>query len=122
MTDIAEKLQAAMQEKGLSYGELSEYTGIPKSAVFRYVRGETDKIPLDRIQRMAAALGVSAAYLMGWEPEEAMEKITPPPPTPQQLRDEALLEMLHQLSPAQQDLILAQLQGAVHSQRGQGYL
>lgn len=120
MTEIAEKLQTAMRDKEMSYGELADLSHIPKSAVFRYVTGETEKIPLDRIERMALALGVSAAYLMGWEPEETMKQITPP--TAQQQREALFLELLRQLSPQQQEMILAQLQGIVHIPKGQGYL
>jgi len=42
-------------------------TGIPKSAIQRYATGETEKIPLDRLELLAQALGISSAYLMGWE-------------------------------------------------------
>ena len=119
MTEIAEKLRTAMRDKEMSYGELADLSNIPKSAVFRYVTGETEKIPLDRIERMAAALGVSAAYLMGWEPEEAMQKMSP---SPQQQREALFLELLRKLSPQQQELILAQLQGIVHIPTGQGFL
>ena len=112
MTEIAERMQAVMQEKEMSYGELADLSNIPKSAVFRYVTGETEKIPLDRIQRIAAALGVSAAYLMGWEPEEAMKRMTV------SVSEERLLESIRQLSPSQQDTLLALLEGAVQNLKG----
>lgn len=112
MTEIAERMQDAMREKGLSYGELADLSNIPKSAVFRYVTGETEKIPLDRIERIAAALGVSAAFLMGWEPEEAMKKMTV------SASEEKLLNGLRQLTPAQQETLLALLEGAVQNLKG----
>lgn len=66
MSDIAKRILDLMQTQGLSYAELSQKTGIPKSALQRYATGNTSKIPMDRIENIAAALGVSAAYLMGW--------------------------------------------------------
>ena len=63
---FSEKIAAAMQDKSISIRELSEKTGIPKSAVQRYISGETDKIPIDRVKLMAEALGIDPAYIMGW--------------------------------------------------------
>lgn len=70
------RLQNAMKTSGLSYGEISSITGIPKSAVHRYISGDTPKIPLDRLEKISNAMGVSAAWIMGWEDEN---KKTPSP-------------------------------------------
>ncbi|MBQ7037746.1 MAG: helix-turn-helix transcriptional regulator [Clostridia bacterium] len=66
---ICNRILQAINAKEISYGELSKATGIPKSALQRYATGETRKIPLDRIQLIAQATGVSAAWIMGWENE-----------------------------------------------------
>lgn len=66
---ICARILQAINGKDISYGELSKATGIPKSALQRYATGETKKIPLDRIQLIARATGVSAAWIMGWENE-----------------------------------------------------
>ena len=69
MSDIAKRILDLMQTQGLSYAELSQKTGIPKSALQRYATGNTSKIPMDRIENIAAALGVSAAWvgqMVGW--------------------------------------------------------
>lgn len=71
MNDISKRLLSEIQKTGMSYRELSEKTGLPKSAIQRYAVGETDKIPIDRLELIARALGTSAAYLMGWESEPA---------------------------------------------------
>lgn len=70
MSEISERLLAAITEKNYSYGELSGLTGIPKSAIQRYATGETEKIPMDRLALLASALGVSDRYLMGWESKD----------------------------------------------------
>ena len=64
---FSEKLAAAMHEKNISIRELSEKTGIPKSAIQRYTSGDTEKIPIDRMKLMAEALGIDPAYIMGWQ-------------------------------------------------------
>lgn len=71
MSTVSERLLCAIKEKDVSYGELSIATHIPKSAIQRYATGETEKIPIDRLEQLAKALGVSAAYLLGWEEAEA---------------------------------------------------
>lgn len=67
MNSLANRIYNAIQSSGLSYGELSNITKIPKSALQRYATGETEKCPLSRLEAIAQATGVSPAYLMGWE-------------------------------------------------------
>lgn len=67
MERIADRLMAAMKAANVTYVELAERTGISKSALQRYATGETEKIPLDRLEAMATALDVSAAHLLGWD-------------------------------------------------------
>ena len=67
MNEIAERLLDLINRNNATYGELSKQTGIPKSAIQRYATGETEKIPITRIELLAKALHSSAAYLMGWE-------------------------------------------------------
>ncbi len=66
---IGERMAQAMADRGISYGELSRATGIPKSALQRYATGETAKVPTDRVESIAAGLGMTTARLMGWEEE-----------------------------------------------------
>lgn len=70
MSEISKRLLNLIEENDISYGELSKETNIPKSALQRYATGETEKIPITRIQLLANALHTSAAYIMGWEDEE----------------------------------------------------
>lgn len=74
---ISERLNLAIQQSGRSYRDLSIMSGVPKSAIQRYASGGTDKIPIDRLNALANALGVDAAYLMGWD---GAPDVTPPAP------------------------------------------
>lgn len=67
MSDISKRILDTLNLKDVSYGELSERTGIPKSALQRYATGQTEKIPIDRLQKIAKAIGVTTQFLMGWE-------------------------------------------------------
>jgi len=70
---FSEKLAQAMKDKDMSTRRLSELTGIPKSAIQRYTSGETEKIPIDRMIRMAEAMGIDPAYVMGWASDSMVE-------------------------------------------------
>lgn len=73
MSDVSDKILRLIESQGVSYGTLSEMTGIPKSALQRYATGETVKIPMPRISAIANALGTTAEYLLGWDEQKNQE-------------------------------------------------
>lgn len=77
MSDISKRILDIILAKEISYGELADRTGIPKSALQRYATGETEKIPIDRLQIIAKAIGTTTAYLMGWEDQKPHIPDTP---------------------------------------------
>lgn len=52
MSEISKRLLQLIEDNDISYGELSKKTNIPKSALQRYATGETEKIPITRIEVM----------------------------------------------------------------------
>lgn len=78
MSDISQRLYELITNNNISYGELSKLTGIPKSALQRYATGETEKIPISRIEIMAKALHTTAAFIMGWESNDYNSKLKAP--------------------------------------------
>lgn len=66
MSDISARIAKELANKGYTYRELSEITGIPKSALQRYVTGATEKVPIPRIKAIADALETTPEYLVGW--------------------------------------------------------
>lgn len=67
MSTVTERILLLMEKHHMSYGTLAEATGISKSTLQRYATGVTDKIPFERIVKIASALGVSPAYLADGE-------------------------------------------------------
>lgn len=67
MNVISERILGLMKNRDMSYGELSNLTGIPKSALQRYATGQTEKIPLNRIEDIARALRTTPEFLLGWD-------------------------------------------------------
>ena len=63
---ISNRLMKALSMKNIKPIELSELTGIPKSSISQYVSGYA-KPKADRIYLMSKALGVSEAWLLGYD-------------------------------------------------------
>lgn len=70
MKNISQRILTLITEQKITYAELSKKTKMPASALQRYAVGDTSKIPLDRIVSIAAALGTTPEYLMGWDSDE----------------------------------------------------
>ena len=79
MSDISKRILETITRKDISYGDLANKTGIPKSALQRYATGQTEKIPIDRLEKIANAIGVTTSFLMGWDStnEVSAKKVIP---------------------------------------------
>ena len=74
---FCDRLNSIMETKNISNAELCELTGIPKSAMSQY-RSGAFKPKADRIYLLSKALGVSEAWLMGYDvPMEKISNLAP---------------------------------------------
>ena len=73
MKNIQTDLLSAFESSGLTYDELAKRTNLPKSALYRYLNGDTEKIPIDRFQAVCHELHVDAGILLGWKEEPPEE-------------------------------------------------
>ncbi len=103
MSDLSNRLKAAIKASGLSQRELEGKTGIPHSAIQRYAAGTTDRIPISRIVVLAKALDTTAEDLLGWT-NSATD------------RAEQFVELFAQLTDEQQNLIISQIKGILSNQ------
>ena len=67
MKNIQKDLLAAFEQSGLTYDDLAKRTNLPKSALYRYLNGDTEKIPIDRFQAICSELHVDASSILGWK-------------------------------------------------------
>lgn len=71
---MASRIEQAIKDAGFSYQELANKTNLSKSSLQRYASGVTTKVPVEAVEKIADACGVSAEYLFGWDaPEEWFE-------------------------------------------------
>lgn len=114
MNETSKKILDIITEKGISYGELSEKTKIPKSALQRYATGQTEKIPVDRLKLIAVAIGTTPEYLMGWDDAEH-NKNASPTELPLSEGEKRLLELFNRVPEDKQQLVLQMIRAALES-------
>lgn len=66
---IGERIKQRRKELGLSVDELAELLHKNRATIYRYESNEIEKLPTTVLEPLAKALGVTPAYLMGWEIE-----------------------------------------------------
>ena len=60
---IGERIREARTAKGLTQEQLAEQVHVTKQAVYKYETGIVTNIPLDKLESIAACLGVAPGYL-----------------------------------------------------------
>ena len=76
MKYIKDQLREALKVQNMTSAELSRRSGVDRSAICRYLKGTITPKPA-AVELMAAALGVSPMWLMGFD--EDMHKVEIPP-------------------------------------------
>ena len=71
MDEMAKKIHELRKSKGMTLEDLGNAVGVGKSTVRKWETGDIANMKRDKIAKVANALGVTPAYLMGWTEEEA---------------------------------------------------
>lgn len=72
---IGERIREARTAKGLTQEHLAEQVHVTKQAVYKYETGIVNNIPLDKLESIAACLGVAPGYLAGWQGSPAVAEL-----------------------------------------------
>lgn len=99
--NIGERIRARREELGLTLEAVAVELGVHRSTVMRYESGQTQRIPLTTIERLAVILKTTTEYLMGWKDES---KTQTSPETDENVR--ALTRMYFDLKPDQKELLI----------------
>ena len=67
MSETGERIKQRRKQLNMSADELAEKLGVSRSTIFRYEKGDIDKVPAEYMKILAKALCTTPAYLMGWE-------------------------------------------------------
>lgn len=75
-----ERMKFRRKELGLSADEVAAALNVSRATIFRYEKGDIEKLPGSALEPLAKALHTTPAYLMGWEesPSGSDEKTADP--------------------------------------------
>ena len=65
-----ERIKNRRKDLGMSAEDLASKVGISPATIYRYEKGDIEKVPGDVLFKIGKALYVTPSYLMGWEEEE----------------------------------------------------
>lgn len=74
-----ERMKQRRKEIGLSAEKVAERLGVSPATIYRYEKGDIEKVPVDIFAELAKILQTTPAYLMGWEEQPKPKKPTIPP-------------------------------------------
>lgn len=65
--NTGQRMKLQRKAEGLSAEEVAMALGVSAATIYRYERGDIEKVPGNLLEPLAKALHCSPAYLMGWE-------------------------------------------------------
>lgn len=74
---VGERIKRRRKELKLSADIVAEKIGVSRSTIFRYEKGEIEKMPTDVLALIADALQTTPGKLMGWDIDEVNKDILP---------------------------------------------
>ena len=66
-----ERMKQRRKEIGFSAEKVAERLGVSPATIYRYEKGDIEKVPADSLTEIAKILQTTPAYLMGWEEQPA---------------------------------------------------
>ena len=63
---VGDRIRQQRENKSVQQADLAAKVGITKQLLYKYESGIVTNIPSDKIEAIAAALGVLPEYFMGW--------------------------------------------------------
>ena len=71
--NVGEKIKLRRKELKISADDLADYVGVSRSTIFRYEKGDIEKVGPEVLKKIADKLRISPAELMGWSDETSVE-------------------------------------------------
>jgi transcriptional regulator with XRE-family HTH domain len=71
--NVGEKIKLRRKELKISADDLADAVGVSRSTIFRYEKGDIEKVGPEVLKKIADKLRISPAELMGWSDETSVE-------------------------------------------------
>ncbi|HEM5157610.1 helix-turn-helix transcriptional regulator [Streptococcus suis] len=65
--DVGARIKQRRQQIEMSADELANKTGVSRATIYRYEKGDIEKVGPEVLKEIAAALRTSPSFLMGWD-------------------------------------------------------
>ena len=75
----AERMKSRRKELGMSAEYVADRLGYSAATVYRWERGDIEKMPMDILEPLAKLLATTPAYLMGWSDDALPSNVLPFP-------------------------------------------
>ena len=74
-----DRIKMRRKEISMSAEQLAEKVKLSPATIYRYEKGDIEKVPVDMVKMIASALGTTPAFLMGWGEDQAspIPSVTP---------------------------------------------
>lgn len=88
--NVGERIKQHRKDLKMSADELATSVGVSRSTIFRYEKGDIEKVGPDVLKKIADKLNVSPADLMGWDDTPVQELKIPTSPLVQKITEKAV--------------------------------
>ena len=88
--NVGERIKQRRKDMKMSADELATSVGVSRSTIFRYEKGDIEKVGPDVLKKIAVKLNVSPADLMGWDDTPIQELKIPTSPLVQKITEKAV--------------------------------
>ena len=88
--NVGERIKQCRKDLKMSADELAISVGVSRSTIFRYEKGDIEKVGPDVLKKIAVKLNVSPADLMGWDDTPVQELKIPTSPFVQKITEKAV--------------------------------
>lgn len=88
--NVGERIKQCRKDLKMSADELAISVGVSRSTIFRYEKGDIEKVGPDVLKKIAVKLNVSPADLMGWDDTPVQELKIPTSPLVQKITEKAV--------------------------------
>lgn len=118
MENMGDRIKRLRSENNMTLEELGNKVGVGKSTVRKWENGIIANMRRDKIAKLATALGVTPAYLIGWDSatdisvERASDKAAP-----KSAQCKEILEVCEQLTPHNQRKVLTYSKNLLSTQQ-----
>ena len=68
---VGKRIRDRRKSLDISADDLAKYVGVSRATIFRYERGDIEKMPAVTLDLIAKKLRTSPSILMGWETEDS---------------------------------------------------